>query len=86
MKVYRAEYPDGGGPFYYRNGIPRYSSLPYFENNRYLSGADSLEHLTELITGYGFNIKDFIVKIYYSNQIISYNRKSGHVTFLEVGE
>ena len=86
MKVYRAEYPDGGGPFYYRDGTPRCSSSVYFGDNKCLYGADSLEHLTEIITGYGFNIKDFIIKTYYSNQILSYNKKNGHIIFLEEEE
>jgi len=86
MKIYRAEYPDGGGPFYYRDGTPRNSKLPFFKDDKYLSGADSLEHLTELITNYGFNIKNFIIKTYYSDKIICYNKNNGHIVFSEETE
>ncbi len=83
MIVYRAEYEDGGGPFYYRNGKPRNPMMPDFSryNDTQLYGADSLENLIKLISSYGFNINDFNIKQYITNDIISYNKKNGHVVF-----
>ena len=85
MRVYRVEYKDGGGPFYHRDGTPRDPNLPDFSNYNdfYLSGADSIEHLIMLITNYGFNIDDFTIKEYEVNNIITYNKKNGHINFKE---
>ena len=84
MKIYRVELEDGGGPYYYRNGMPRDPKMPDFSNYKgplILYGADSLESLKKLIENYGFNINDYIVKIYNSNKIHSYNRQNGHIIF-----
>lgn len=84
MKIYRAEYPDGGGPFYKLDGTPRNPDGPVFnynDNDPILYGADSMENLVKLITGYGFDINDFTIKIYYSDKIGHYNKHNGHVAF-----
>ena len=83
MKIYRAELQDGGGPFYHRDGTPRDSNMPAFKDSKVLYGADSIEHLNELITNYGFDINNFIIKIYESDNIISRNKKNGHIIFIE---
>lgn len=81
MKIYRAECEDGGGPFYHLDGTPRKSGLPVFKNYSPLYGADSLKNLKKLIKNYGLNISDYNIKIYYSDDIISYNKTNGHVVF-----
>lgn len=85
MIIYRAEYEDGGGPYYYRDGTPRNPTLPNFknDNDHILSGADSIEHLILLMNNYGFDIKQFIIKEYESDNIITYNKKNGHINFKE---
>jgi hypothetical protein len=83
MIIYRIEKEDGGGPFYYRDGRPRDSSMPDFSNGdiNILYGADSLENLKHIINNYNLNINDFIIKTYESNNILSYNKKNGHIIF-----
>lgn len=81
MKIYRAEYDDGGGPYYKLDGTPRQSSVPKQDPSDIIYGADSLEHLKSLISNYGFNIDDFNIKVYEINKYIAYNRNNGHVVF-----
>jgi hypothetical protein len=82
MFIYRAELDDGGGPFYHRDGTPRNINMPVFKgDNNILYGADSIENLTKLIENYGFNIKDFDIKQYQSENILSYNKRNGHIIF-----
>lgn len=83
MIIYRAELEDGGGPFYDRKGIPRQQNMPTFINSNILYGADSVDNLKILLNNYGFNIEDFYIKKYKSTNIISYNRKNGHIVFIE---
>lgn len=83
MIIYRAELEDSGGPYYKRDGTPRDPSLPTFVGETQLYGADSIENLTKLMTQYGFNIEDFLIKKYQSNKILSYNKKNGRIIFEE---
>ena len=81
MKIYRIECEDGGGPFYHLDGTPRKEGLPVFKGYAPLYGADSLRNLKKLIKNYGLKFSDYILKIYYSDDIISYNKQNGHVVF-----
>ena len=81
MTVYRVECEDGGGPFYHLDGTPRQEGLPIFKNNLELYGADSIENLKKLISNYGLNFDDYILKKYENVQIINYNKYNGHIIF-----
>ena len=63
MIIYRIEKEDGGGPFYYRDGRPRDSSMPDFSNGdiNILYGADSLEFKN--INNNYIKYNDFIINI-----------------------
>lgn len=81
MKIYRAECEDGGGPYYHLDGTPRFKHLPTFKNSKTLYGADSLENLISLISSYGLDISNYKIVIYEKADIISYNKKNGHIIF-----
>lgn len=86
MRVYRAETEDGGGPYFKLDGTPRDLVVPPLHNNdpsSYLYGADSIEHLKQLITSYGFNFDDYILKEYDIpfGDIVKYNTVNGHIVF-----
>lgn len=68
MKVYRYENRfDGGGPFFYRNGISRFDSEISFSDTR-LSACESISSLIKYFANQGFTqdmLKDY--------QIIEYD-------------
>lgn len=39
-----------------------------------------------MFDNYGFNLNDFIIKIYNTNKILSYNKRNGHIIFEKEGE
>lgn len=68
MLVYRYEHPDGGGPWFYRNGMVRYP-LPdenlYLDNQeKYLYGCNSLESLHKYFATQKVDTKNCTIEIY----------------------
>lgn len=66
MLVYRYENDDGGGPWFYKNGLVRYP-LPdhlYLDTDDYLYGCDSLKSLIEYFSQQKININNCTIKTY----------------------
>lgn len=68
MLVYRYEYPDGGGPWFYRDGTIRHP-LPdeylYIENQeKYLYACDSLESLYDYFSKQDIDIHECTIETY----------------------
>lgn len=88
MKVYRYEYPDGGGPYYHLNGSPREPSKCSFSdiydpNNVILYGCASKWQLDQYAQLNKFPIEEMEIKEYNvdKSDILSYRPSNGHIEF-----
>lgn len=88
MKVYRYEYPDGGGPYYHLDGSPRgpfkcsFSDI-YDPNNVILYGCASKQQLDQYAQLNKFPIEEMEIKEYNVDEfdILSYRPSNGHIEF-----
>ena len=64
MKVYRYEKPDGGGPWFTKEGTIREEDARQPPVDEYLNGCDSLESLQDYFSRYPSLIKDCELKVY----------------------
>ena len=78
MTIYRYELPDGGGPFFTRNGQNRIYSNTKFNDNT-LSGCDSIEHLKEWFKIRKITIPDDAIIRAYEGEIVYWNCKTNEV-------
>ena len=88
MIVYRLEHKDGGGPWFHRDGRPRWGTiLPKFEikNLGYLFGFDSLDNLIKYKNAHKDEISftDIKIKKYLVSKTRITNKENGVVVFYE---
>ena len=88
MIVYRLEHKDGGGPWFHRDGRPRWEViLPKFEikNLGYLFGFDSLDNLIKYKNAHKDEISftDIKIKKYLVSKTRKTNKEKGVVVFYE---
>lgn len=85
---WRYEYPDGGGPWFLPNGLPRNrNDIPKFEEGAdVLYGCDTIENLNDYMKFHNIGTSNMYLVHYVDIEIVDYKRATGHVAFRIKGE
>lgn len=82
-ECWRYEYPDGGGPWFLPNGLPRNpENIPKFEEGSdVLYGCNTIENLNDYMKYHNVDTSNMNLVHYIDIDVISYRKGTGHIAF-----